>query len=134
MDIAQYIGIPYARGGRDTTRALDCWGLAIHFYENEFGITLPKYDYINTSKESIDVSSEKLIETGCYRNFKTVETSKLGDLALFRIGAHPIHIGIIIDSDNMLHTFDKAGSTVERFTGLKWKSRLVSFHRHHEMI
>lgn len=133
MAIADYIGIPFVRGGRDINRGLDCWGLVVHFYKNEFGISLPTYSHINTEKESISESSTKLMNTDCYTNFEVVDTSKFGDIALFRAGIHPIHVGIVIDRQHMLHANDTTGSVIENYMGTKWINKLESFHRYKQM-
>jgi len=129
-DFSKYIGIPYVRGGRSEETGLDCWGLVIKFYWDEYGIFLPSYQSIDTSIDSIKDSSDKLLKSHSYRNFERVPTSKQGDLILIRVGDYPIHIGIAIDDKNMLHAMEKAGSSVERFTGLRWKNRIESIHRY----
>lgn len=132
QDFSKYIGIPYVKGRRDIStpsKGLDCWGMVCYFYKNEYNVILPPYENIDTSKEKVSECSDKLIITDCYSTFKTTTHSKLGDLLLFRIGQHPIHIGIALDNKHMLHAHDKTGSVIERFDGIKWKNRLVSIHR-----
>lgn len=132
IDFSQYIGIPYVRGRRDiydVSNGLDCWGLVCYFYKNEYNVILPLYDEINTSTTALKTCSDSLLLTECYSTFEETPSSKLGDLLLFRIGQHPIHIGIAIDNKTMLHAQDKTGSVIERFNSIKWKNRLVSIHR-----
>lgn len=142
MDIVKYLGIPHVKGGRNTAEhgGMDCWGLVVLFYENEFGITLPRYETINTVKKDYEKTSTLLQETDCYRNFITIPPSKghtkdlkYGDIGVFTLAGNPIHTAIILDSKMMLHS-DTKESGIERFTDLKWTNRIHSFHRHHSMM
>jgi len=132
MDYTKYLGIPYVKGGRDIDNpdsGLDCWGLVVMFYKNEYNIILPRYDNITTSTSSIEDVSQELVTTDCYKHFNTVQKSKAGDLILLRIGNHPIHVGIVIDNKMMLHA-NTGSSVIETYKGMKWQQRIHSFLRY----
>lgn len=143
MNLVEYLGIPHVKGGRDIQSGLDCWGLVVYFYKNEFGINLPTYDYINTKNNSIEDSSKELCITNSYLNFNRVVFSKetrdfnnvkYGDIALFNIAGNPIHTGVILNKDGtMLHSHN-SGSVIERITNPQWINRLRSIHRHNQMV
>jgi cell wall-associated NlpC family hydrolase len=131
MDFSKYINIPYVKGGRDIDNpdnGLDCWGLVVLFYKNEFNVILPTYDDISTANRGVGEVSGDLMLTDTYKHFKSTPTSKPADLILLRIGAHPIHIGIVKDNRMMLHATD-GGSVIETYKGIKWQQRIHSFVR-----
>lgn len=136
MNIRKYIGIPHIDGGRDIETGLDCWGLVRYFYNDEFGIELPEYKSITTIEKDYRSTSEKILMTDCYRNFKYMNPSntdiddlRYGDILIFTIGGQPIHTGIFIEKKLMLHS-NANSSGIEGFTGIKWNKRIHSYHRH----
>lgn len=137
--LVKYIGHPYVVGGRSFEEGLDCWGLCREFYKGEFGIDLPEYQHIDTSNPSLDNVGNLITDTYTYRNFDLVEFSKeamdfdkvaYGDIILFNIMGNPLHTAIALDKKQMLHSHDRTGSVIERFTDSLWVRKLRSFHRY----
>lgn len=134
----KYLAIPYVHAGRDPQSGLDCWGLVYYFYKEEFNIHLPRYDLYDSKKNTYDECASYLTSTDIYKNFDIVPHSKedrnfnnvqYGDIIVFNIGGNPVHTGVVIDKNMMLHTMDGRESIIERFTDHKWITRLRSIHR-----
>lgn len=138
LEFFKYLNIPHVKGGRDIKNGLDCWGLIVYFYKEEFGINLPTYTHIDTGTNSLENCSSLLQATTCYKNFSIVPCSKedkdfnnvqYGDIIVFNIGGNPIHTSIAINKKDMLHSQVDC-SKIERFTDNTWITRLRSIHRY----
>jgi len=141
IDYSKYIGIDYKLGGRSIKEGLDCYGLVLEFYKNEYGIILPDFKGVfsdartrtmhgTDGKNLKDVYDESMQE-----EFFEVEDSKEGDILAFTLSGVPIHLGIRIDDFLMLHTF-KEGSTscIEQYRGFKWEKRFYGAYRHKNLM
>lgn len=105
----------------------DCYGLA-YLFGKSIGIDLPEYlekPCLNSNEISDSINQEK-------HRFQKISRNglKKGDLILFNILGKPIHIGIVISSNLMLHSFEGNGfSSIESFDSQLWKKRIDSFWR-----
>ncbi len=129
---ADYIGIPFARMGR-TREGCDCWGLLNLIYAERLGGPLKPYE----GNHWYDGAKASLIGPDAVRyasGFKRVpvETAKLGDGLLLRIRGFPIHVGLVLTDQFMIHTTDTAGVCIERYTSTLWKNRIVACYRRGE--
>lgn len=121
--------IPFVEGGRDD-KGCDCWGLVVVFYKNIFNINLPFYG-------NVFYENEKNYDTTCdeienIKNtdalFKQIEKPEFGDIIMLRVMGRPLHIGVVLDNKKMIHTNTKSGVVIEKFTGDKWKSRIMGYY------
>ncbi len=94
----------------------DCWGLARHFLKQEFNISLPSYTYGDDPSDAIREG---------VKDFEPVAAPKAGDLALF---SNPLHIGIMLCRDSMLHITRGKDVSVERVGAFRTK-RVEGFFR-----
>lgn len=115
MDTTPYIGLPWEPMGRGP--AYDCWGLARLVLEREFGWVLPSYQYGNDPSEAI---AEGIV------HFVPVDRPQAGDLALH---TNPLHIGVMVDHDRMLHITHGKASCVERVSSIR-RRRVAGFYRY----
>ena len=124
--INKYIGIPYAKFGRDFS-GCDCFGLLHLVYRKEFNHTLP--DFINdySDKESMrDLINYNIpILAGT-----PTDEPELGDIVVFNFFNMPIHLGIYINKNLVLHTLEKSDSCVERMNSHRLKGRLHGFYKY----
>ncbi len=128
-----YANIPYVDNGRDE-KGVDCWGLTRLFYKKEFGISLPSYTEEYTSpKEKLEVSNAIKKHKIDWIEIPAGE-ELFGDVIILRLAGYPLHIGIVISSEMMLHTLKKIGTCVEAYNSKMWKNRIFGFVRHKEMI
>jgi len=110
--VSRYISIPYD--------AMNCWQLVMKVYAAEFGIGIgdkdQQSDYLR-DRNWVDVIQEGL-------------GGLEGDVILFRMDKRVKHVGLLLDSENMLHTLEGCNSCIERWHSPIWESRLVGIYRH----
>lgn len=126
-----YIGIEYSPDARQDN-LVDCWGLVILLYKKLYNIELPSFESNSLSKDGIN-STAKLILSNPLHNICTrveLEDVQEGDILILVNGGNPTHIGMAINNKEMLHAFDKVGSTIESFRSTKWQSRIKAVYRH----
>lgn len=117
--IAEFVGIPYVLGGRSRAGA-DCWGLVRLVYAELLGIELEDYAY--TSRRDAGV----LIDT--HRHAWLELTAPLPfAVAVLRNGRAPMHCGVVVDAERMLHTTSGGESVVQSFRAPAFAPRLVGF-------
>ena len=132
-NIINYIGIQYISKGRDRNKGLDCWGLVLDFYLNEFGIKLPSFEdrYISSDDQDsvhsfIESNKKELIAKG---EWAKVTEPQFGDVVLCKIKGINLHTGIVIEENKMLHILRGHNSVVERTNSMNWKHRIEGYYR-----
>jgi len=123
--VKKYIGIPYETKGVDVKGA-DCLGLLELIYKNELGITLPFNEHLET-EDNLDVVGDAINKEKT-RWIKLDKPEKYCAI-LLNIAGFPVHIGLVLDDNYMLHSLKGHNSVVEKFTGAKWRSRIDGFFR-----
>lgn len=126
QDYSSLIGIPYENS--------DCLGLAKIFYRKILNIDLllwfdyqNKLDGLNSKHWAIE--SEKMVNEN-KRFFKKTTQPEFGDLILINLFGHAAHIGIFLNSKEMLHTNKQIGSHVDRIN--KWEKSIRGFYKYVE--
>ena len=125
--VKDYIGIPYKSQSKTTTET-DCLGLVELVYRNVFNIVLPSYDHVNTN--DLPNVAEKMLEEEESGRWLKIDKPETGCIVLINICGYPVHVGVVLDENNMLHSLKGHNSAIERFTGAKWKTRLEGFYRY----
>ena len=120
LSIADFVGIPYALGGRSRDGA-DCWGLVRLVYAGLLGISLDDYEYSSLR------DAGALIEAHRHEWLECTEPLRFAVVVL-RNGHAPMHCGIVIDSERMLHTIEGGSSVVQRFTAPDFAPRIVGYY------
>lgn len=114
------IGVPFVYNGRDTTHALDCYGLVLELYRR-IGITLP--DYRTPDHEAATIA--QLFTDGVVQ-WRRCEL-KPGAALLIRLSGYHWHVGIYLGNDRFIHTTeDTGGVTVERLS--VWHRKIEGFY------
>ena len=133
----KYIGLPYKELGRDKN-GVDCYGLCCVVYHDELGIDIPDFSGFgyrnNLSKEDKERNQkdvEKIVKNESENEWVEVSKSEVQpfDLVLFRICGYVVHIGIMVNKDEMLHSFNGMDCVREKI-GFKWGARVYKFIRH----
>lgn len=129
-ELADYCQVPFVAGGRDPS-GWDCYGLVWYIGKQHFGLELPSYKGQYDTDFNFDAIGE-LVE-----NEKTYEWSNIedgqevpGDLVLMRMRGHPVHVGLVVDKNYMIHVLKRNGTVVQNYTGVLWKKRLMGFWRY----
>lgn len=103
---------PYDWGGT-TISGVDCSAFIQIVFNRYFDIELPR-----TTQQQINVGTE-------------VDRQQLqpGDLIFFRTGRQTLHVGIILDKPNFMHTSTSEGVTISSLNDYYWRSRYLKAKR-----
>ena len=129
----EFVGLPYGDCGRGPD-AWDCWGLVCKVFNEMLAIDLPSYasDYVDSRER--DESSALIEAENCPPTWAPVDQPEPFDLALFRLGAHRCHVGIIVATPMMLHMAHGQYAKIEPISAPRWKNRLLGVYRHHLLV
>lgn len=124
MNLEQYIELEFEDNGRG--EKYDCWGLAIRILKDEFNYTLP--DFSKEYSSSNDKFNIPLLVARERTNWNKKSTPEQGDVVLFNIGGYPLHVGIVVSKDTMIHISKGVNACLEKFTSKKWAKRIEGFY------
>lgn len=124
---SKYIQIPFGEKGRDHN-SCDCWGLACIVYKEERGIILPSYTEVYESTNDREILRQT-IKSESNQFWQQVKKPEPFDMVLLKMRGIPMHVGIVIDNNNMLHCLKGVGTAIERFNSIKWQSNVMGFWR-----
>lgn len=124
-----YIGIPYEDRGR-THQGSDCWGIASLinrevFHKKNFPLLTDQYP---TTDDLDSVSNTYYKNRNRFEQIQFNQRSP-GDILMFNIKAFPVHVGVVCDFINMIHSLPGMNSVCENYTISKWERRLVGIYR-----
>lgn len=106
----QYIGLPWVSKATGPD-AYDCWGLVVHVLRKHFSTDANEYENIATSDHrAIQKAILQEMHSGKWRK---IEKPQAGAVVLMSSGRMFHHIGIMVDSDKILHTHEKTGCCLE---------------------
>lgn len=127
IDPNPYLGLPYAPWGRDRA-GLDCWGLVRLVYREQLGIVLPSY--ADTQPEPQERQELAAIIRGNMGRWRPVASPADGDVHLFSVGGHPVHVAIGIGARQMMHVQEGGVVLLQAATDRPWSGRRVGIYRH----
>lgn len=127
-----YIGLPFAEHGRDV-QGLDCWGLVRLVLSEQFGIAVPSYarEYRSTRAQD-ELGALIKRETQAWEKIESGNES-LGDVVVLRLRGQPMHVGMVLGDQTMLHIEQFINSAIERYSSRRWSGRVEGFYRHKGM-
>lgn len=125
----RYIGLPFEDHGRNRA-GLDCWGLVRLILSEQFGIALPSFaaEYRRTT-DTGKISDLILREVPAWQ-FVTAGDERLGDVIILRQRGAPMHVGVVLGDQRMLHIEHGVNSAIEPYSGPCWKDRVFGFYRY----
>lgn len=127
----RYVGIPFADGGR-TLDGLDCYGLLVAVYREEFHIDVPSYAGAYVSAHERDEVAALLahrIPADAW--IPILGTIRVGDAVVFRVLNAPWHCGVMVSPTEFLHVEEAQGTTtIERLDSYRWARRRHAVYRH----
>lgn len=122
----KYTGIPFANMG-SAPSGCDCWGLVRLVYRQEFGIDLsgPVMD-VSGPRDKMEAAIH------CQRDALWERTSdpQPGDVALFRIGGHESHVGLVTVPGMILHVREGLDSVVVPLGGRHFGETLRGYYHY----
>ena len=124
----KYLGLEYKERGRDIN-GVDCLGIVILIYKNEFGIELPDYinDYHHTTTKDRHLMSKSVHKNK--DNWIKIDKPEEQSIIILNVAGYPVHMGVVLDDKFMIHTISGKNTTIERFTSFKWNKRIDGFYK-----
>lgn len=119
----RYLGIPFLRGGSDHVGA-DCWGLVRLVYRERYRIELPDPGPYDDSREAMLA----LVRQEMPR-WRRVEAADEGDVALFYLAGAPVHVGVCVAPNFVLHVSSGHPSRIDRLDSPLLRGRLEGVYR-----
>jgi len=130
FDPNKYIEVPWDEKGSDGSfSGSNCYGLVRLIYQEEFGISLPKYEGVGYTK-GIDKQ-----ELGCLyvreksRWWEDIECPSCGDVVWLRVAGNPYHVGVMLSSDTFIHIEEGCGPVIEAINTPRWARRVNGYVR-----
>lgn len=122
--------LPYVVGGRSRD-GVDCWGLVVILYKEIYDQDVPEYPHVLMPNldDSRRASREMLLELNRQTLFHQVDKPQAGDVILLNVLGDPLHIGVILGDNTMIHTGRSHGVVIENYMETKWKSKIAGIYR-----
>jgi cell wall-associated NlpC family hydrolase len=117
------IGVPFAWNGRGPD-AFDCYGLVMHLFRTEQGVTLPDF---GESRPTTQAETALLMQNSLPR-WTRLDGPERGCVVYMRIHGAGSHVGYVIDPRRFIHVWqDSGGVCIERLGD--WQRRVVGYYR-----
>jgi cell wall-associated NlpC family hydrolase len=126
IPLDRFIGIPYANRGDDFS-GCDCWGLVWLFHRAALGHDVPRYaGYSDADGDDIP----RRIRDG-WEGWQPIQRGqeRLGDVLALRVGADPVHCGVVLRPGLMLHVLGGAMSCQAEYERGLWHRAIVRIGR-----
>ncbi len=124
MPYREFLNIPFKFRGRDK-RGTDCLGL-MWMYLKARGYVIPDRDGLPMLHDNQEDYLERAIQ-GLQKIGEQVSVPQEDDIVLMRLPGGYTHIGVMVDSDHMLHVLKDRPSGVEPI--MKYRRRIVAVFR-----
>lgn len=125
LDFSRYIGIPYSSPTNRVWGGLNCWELVELIMIEAFEVTPPEYTYTDDFKKVGPFFVNKLSQ---WQEIDE-ENRQAGDVVLLSVTGQPVHLGILVDRDTMIHTLEGHDSASENINRVSWRKRIRGFYR-----
>jgi cell wall-associated NlpC family hydrolase len=120
---------PFAEKGR-SRKGLDCWGLVVLAHREVLNKDIPTYEEEYETTEDHKLLNDIFLENMIKWEQISTENAVPGDVVVINLAGRPLHAGIIVDKNLMLHTERKIGTVIERFDHPKISKRLAGIFRY----
>ena len=129
--IEKALAVPFVEKGRGYD-GWDCWGLICVAYWDVRGVFLPSNgDTYSTTHGAEGIRQLGEAVSGNMSAWSPVHGKRCPlDVALFRIAGRPVHVGLVVEQNLVLHAEEKVGTFVERLSSPMWARRLEGVYRH----
>ena len=133
--VEKALEVPFLDRGRSYD-GWDCWGVICVAYWDVAGIFVPSYadGYKGTSGREEYDRLERLVATNRQGDWIPARPPfRPLDVPLFRIAGRPIHVGLMVDHQRMVHSEERVGTFIERLGSPMWTKRLEGVYRHADL-
>jgi cell wall-associated NlpC family hydrolase len=128
MSYGQYLGIPFKHLGRSREEGVDCYGLLMLYFKEQFGIEMPDWWYEpDWSKKGCNYFLEKATTLS-----RRVMVPKNHDVVLFFTNMKTRvlnHAGIVVQAPNKVIQATKMGTILTDINTPILKCRVEGFYR-----
>lgn len=134
--VKNYIGIRFKSHGRDADKGVDCWGLIVEIYENEYDVNLPLYNdgYDSAdNKNQVGIKMRKSVSREVSKgDWERVNIDKIkcGDVLLMDMLGIRCHIGIAVNENEVLHIRRGIHSHIENFRSNSFAGNVREAYRY----
>ena len=126
MNIAQYVGIPFAEQGSDR-EGCHCGGLIQLIYKEQFDIEIEGFSGCAKDHDQAALFLNHQEHSRCW---KRIEEPVFGAVVLMNIRGLPIHLGMAISQTHMIHVLRGANAVIEPFNTGKYANRIRGFFKY----
>lgn len=123
-----YIGIPWVDKGRSFD-GWDCYGLVYCISRRDLGRLVPSYVLGYTSSMHDESVAEALHFYSQEWANVTQAKREIGDVLVFMLGGVPVHCGLVVNDELMLHCFKGRETVLEPFVSAAWRQRVEGVYR-----
>lgn len=127
FDTTKYMALPFKNKGR-TMEGVDCWGLCLLVYKNEYGTELPSMEELYTKSNNGKEVSAVVGFGKDHIEYIQKEMPEYGDLVIFNMKGNPCHVGIYIGFNRVLHILAGTNSVCERLNSVRLKGRVEGYY------
>lgn len=128
IPFSNYLNIPFKHLGRSREEGLDCYGLLLLYYKEQFGIELKDWWYEpDWSKKGCNYFLENASSHAI-----SVHTPRNHDVVLFYTDINTKvlnHAGIVVQAPNKVIQATKVGTRLTDIDAPVWKRRVEGFYR-----
>lgn len=128
--VVKYLGIPWRDHGRSHT-GCDCWGLVRLVLEIEARRTLPSFEGLYDTADSVEELDALFDQAWPLPGIVPVTGNPQEfDILLFRVCGSSCHVAVALGDGRFLHVRPDCYPAVESLANPMWKPRLMGVYRH----
>lgn len=124
--VRRALAVPFVPRGR-SWEGWDCWGLIVLAYREIKDVELPSYDDYNDKLAYKELSA--LVDAG-RPLFRATTRPEPGNVALYRVGRYPAHVGLVVPHGRLLHCEQGTGTICPTLRDLAWRDRLEGYYEY----
>lgn len=126
IEVKDLLGVPFVDGGRDM-KGMDCWGLFVEVMRR-FGYQVP--DYKVSCFDTAGIGGAFQAEIGSWQPVGVALPGMAVAMAIHDKAPDMVqHFGVALDSRRFIHTLEKTGVLITRFSDPFFSKKIKGFYR-----